>query len=254
MAFCKSCGGPLEGAGRFCVRCGQPVGQPEAVAPETVAPPAAPPTYVPPAYVPPASPPPGAAYQPPQAYAPPQAYVPPVGYPQGAAYPQGAWAPPQKRRSLKWLWISLSALVVVAAVLIALGFTVFKAEEGAGTTPEQTVDRLLKVMASKDLDGVLELMDPSMMEALPTGDALEAARQEIEDSLFSFDSIQFSGIEMSTEETSDTTATVTITKGTVKMTVDGETETEDVSEATEPVTFDVTKIDGKWYVDSAGLF
>jgi hypothetical protein len=269
MAFCKSCGSPLEGAGKFCVRCGQPVGQPEAVAPETAAPLAAAPaiepvaatppeaTYAapvpPPAYVPPAGPPPVAAYPPPQPYTPPAAYTQQGAYPQGA-YPQGAWPPSQRRSSLKWLWISLGAVVVVAAIALVLVFVVFKGGESAGATPEQTVERLFTAMENKDLDTFLDLMDPSMKESLPSGDLLEAAKDEIRDEMFDFDSVKFSNIEMSTEKTSDTTATVTITEGTVEMTVDGEAEANDVNEADEPVTFELTKIDGKWYLDSGMFF
>jgi hypothetical protein len=252
MAFCKSCGSALEGVGRFCVRCGQPVDAPEPVVPEAAA---APPQ---PTYEPPASPPPAATYAPPQpTYAPPPAYIPPAPGPAYAppSYPPGAWAPPQQRRSLKWLWIGLAALVVVVAVVLVLVLVVFKGGDGAATGPEKTVERLLSAMENKDLDAFLDLMDPSMKESLGTGDELEAARQEMIDSMFDFESIEFSNIKMSTEETGDTTATVSIVEGTVTMTdSDGKTEADDIDEETDPVTFDLTKIDGKWYLDSGSFF
>jgi hypothetical protein len=258
MAFCKSCGSPLEGVGKFCVRCGQSVDAPEPIAPETAAPPQ-------PTYAPPASPPPAAAYAPPQStYAQPAAYAPPPAYAPPAtpgsvyappSYPPGAYAPPQQHRSLKWLWIGLAALVVVAAIAVVLVFVVFNGGDGAATGPEETVERLLSAMENQDLDAFLDLMDPSMKESLGTGDELEAARQEMMDSMFDFESIEFSNIKMSTEETGDTTATVSIVEGTVTMTnSDGETETDDIDEETDPVTFDLTKIDGKWYLDSGSFF
>ncbi len=239
MAFCKSCGSPLEGAGKFCVRCGQPVNGPEVIPPEAA-------VAAPPAYVPPAGPSPAATYAPPQpTYAPPQpTYAPPAAY-----------APPQQRRSLKWLWIGLAALVVVAAIAAVLVFVVFKGGDGAATAPEKTVERLLAAAENKDLDALLDLMDPSMMESLGAGDELEVAREEMMEDMFGFESIEFSNIKMSTEETSETTATVTIVEGTVSITdSDGEVETDVIDEETDPVTFDLTKIDGKWYLDSGLLF
>lgn len=98
-------------------------------------------------------------------------------------------------------------------------------------------------------------MDPSLRESLGTGDELEAARQEMMEGMFDFESMEFSNIKMSTEETSETTATVSIVEGTVSITdIDGEIETDDIDEETDPVTFDLTKIDGKWYLDSGSFF
>jgi hypothetical protein len=64
-------------------------------------------------------------------------------------------------------------------------------------------------------------------------------------------SMKFSGIEMSTEITSETTATVTITAGIVTVTdASGETTSEDVKDADSPVTIELVKVDGKWYMES----
>jgi hypothetical protein len=64
--------------------------------------------------------------------------------------------------------------------------------------------------------------------------------------------MEFSGIELSTEMTSDSTATVTVTAGTVTVRdVEGQVTTEDVSEASSPVTIDLVKVDGRWYVASS---
>ena len=49
---------------------------------------------------------------------------------------------------------------------------------------------------------------------------------------------------------SETTATVTIVEGKVTMSDgDGEDYTEDVSDADEPVSLDLVKRDGSWYID-----
>ena len=58
---------------------------------------------------------------------------------------------------------------------------------------------------------------------------------------------------METEDTGEDSATVTITSGSVTITEDGESETEDVTESDEPVTFDLVKRDGSWYLDPYGL-
>jgi len=69
--------------------------------------------------------------------------------------------------------------------------------------------------------------------------------------LASMGSMKFSGIEMFTEMSSDTTATVTLTAGVVTVTdTDGQTTSEDVKDSSSPVTVDLIKQDGTWYMES----
>jgi hypothetical protein len=233
MAYCGSCGKALEGGQKFCRYCGRPVAQAGAATP-----PAAPP-----APAPPPGPAPGAAY------------TPPTAYPPGAAYPSGAWSPPPPRRGKKGLLIGLAALVVVVAVACVLAFVVFKGGGGAAATPEQTVKRLFTAMENKDLDAVLDLMDPQLKKSMPTGDDLKTAKEEMRKTMFDYKSIKFSGIKMSTEMTGDTTATVTITAGSATRTgSDGQTTIEDVKDADTPAAVDLTKQDGSWYLESSSLF
>jgi hypothetical protein len=110
-------------------------------------------------------------------------------------------------------------------------------------------------MENKDLDAVLDLMDPQLKKSMPTGDALTAAKEDMRKTMFDYKSIKFSGIKMSTEMTSDTTATVTITAGSATRTdSDGQTTTEDVKDADTPAAVDLTKQDGSWYLESSSLF
>jgi hypothetical protein len=118
--------------------------------------------------------------------------------------------------------------------------------------PERVVLKLFEVMENQDFPGLLDIFDPAVWEALPAGESLEAAKEALKDTAFGFGEMNFSGIELSTEITSPTTATVTVTAGTVTITdTDGETTSEDVKDADEPVAFDLVNKDGKWYLASS---
>jgi hypothetical protein len=84
---------------------------------------------------------------------------------------------------------------------------------------------------------------------------LEEMMAEMGDAMFEFESIEFSDVELDTEKTSDTTATVTVVGGTVTITnLDGTKETEDVTQAGESIFFDVIERDGVWYLDPVSMF
>ena len=256
MAFCVNCGKPLTEEQKFCPSCG-------AVAGETAPAPAAPPSYAPPAptyaapaptYAAPAAPPPPPGYAPPTPPAPPSygAYAPPPPAPYGVP----GYAP-QQPRSRKGLWISLVAGVLVVAIACALVFVVFWGDikgGGAASTPEKTVSRLLMAMQDKDLDTIFALMDQKALSDAMGGMSMEATKQTLRSVMMDYQSVKFSGIKTSTKSTGETTATVTITEGTVTIKDNaGKVTSEDVKTATEPVTFDLTKIDDKWYLDPTSL-
>jgi hypothetical protein len=236
MAYCTKCGGPLGEGQQFCPNCGQQAGQAGAGTPLVVTPP----------------PVAGAPYGPGGVYPPGPAY----GQPYPAGQGQGYYAAPQKR-SRKGLWITLTALLLAVVVACVLVFAVFYDDifkGGGASTPQGTVTRLLDAMADQDIDALFALMDQTAMSDMLGEDYLDVAKQAMADEMFSGGSVKFSNIKMTTEETSDTTATVTITEGSVTMTDEnGETTTEDVAEAGEPVTFDLVKRDGSWYVDPMAL-
>jgi hypothetical protein len=233
MAQCSKCGGPLNEGQAFCPACGQAVGA--AVDPATAAaqtPPVAP--------VQPTAPPTPAGYAPP-AYAP------------GGVYAPGAY--PSAKGSKKGLWIGVAAAAVIIAVACALVFGVFKDKifDGGGTAakgPEKAVQLLLNAMESKNIDKFFDLVAPASLESLESfGLTIEDAKDMIAEELFSYDSIEFSDIEMETTDTGDGTATVTITGGSVTITADGATETEEATESDAPVEFYCIESDGKWYID-----
>ncbi len=244
MAFCGNCGNALGEGQRFCPSCGQPVGG---------APPAA-------AGMPPSAPQAPAYGQQSPPMAPPQGgYAPPPGYQQapvyGQAYPQQNWGAQPAKGSRKGVWIGLASAVVVIAVACVLVFVVFKGDifGGASSSPEGTVRAMLTAIENRDVDAVYDLLDPDALDQITGFMDEESFKESLSEGLLDTESIKFSDIEMSTDEIDDTTAVVTIVSGSVTMTQDGDTETEDVADAGEPVTFDLVKRDGSWYLDPYGM-
>jgi hypothetical protein len=239
MAFCGSCGNALTEGQRFCPACGQPVGAAPVTAQQ--APPAAQP--VAPAPMP--SMPPQAGYAPP-----PPGYAQPPAYPQG--YGQQAWGAQPAKRSRKGLWIGLASAVVVIAVACVLVFVVFKGDifgGGAASTPEGTVKAMLSAFERKDADALFGLLDPEALDDITGFMTEDDFKTSLSETLADMESVKFSDIDMDTEDTGEGTATVTIVSGSVAVTQDGETQTEDVTESDEPVTFDLVERDGSWYLD-----
>ncbi len=262
MAFCGNCGNALNEGQRFCPSCGRSVGvaapqaaQPPQQAPGPVSPPAGPSAAgLPPqaAYTTPPPPPP--QYAMPPAGGAPSGYPPPPDYGQGYA-PQ-AWGAPPRKRSRAGAWVGLGSAVVVIAIACVLVFVVFKGDifgGGASSEPEGTVEAMFTAFENKDTDTLFGLLDPEALEQITGFMDEDAFKETLKDGLLEFDSIKFSGIEMSTESLDESSAIVTITDGTVSITQDGETETEDVTQADEPVTFDLVKRDGSWYLDPYSL-
>jgi hypothetical protein len=122
----------------------------------------------------------------------------------------------------------------------------------ASASPEDVVRQVFAAMENQDVDALLALMDPTLLSQLPEGTDLEMVKAGIAASLADLGQMKFSDLEMTTEMTSPTTATVTITGGTATVTdAEGNTTTEDVSEASEPVTINLVKVDGMWYLESS---
>lgn len=233
MPDCESCGKPYEGSPRFCPSCGRPIAAAAAVEPVESAEPA---EAAGPAAEAPAPPPP------------------PQYAPQAASQGASSGAEPP-RRSLKWLWIGLAALVVVVAIVLVLVLVVFNGGGGGSgaTGPEKAVTQFFEAMEAKDIDGVFAVISPGLMEGLSaSGMEVDAIKEMMAMTLFGYESITFNDLEMSIEMTSDTTATVTVTGGSVTLVdVSGAEETQDVAEAGEPVSIEVVKVDDTWYLVSS---
>jgi hypothetical protein len=245
MAYCANCGNPLTDNQQFCPNCGQPVG----VAPAQAPPPSPP--------APPVVPAPGLPSAPPDASGQYRPLPGTAGYQQGwSYYPQSQQPPSPPRRSRTGMWIGIATAVVVIGVACGLVFGVFKDDifGGAASSPEEAVRALLTAYEDRDVDAVFDLLDPESIPSLLQGQSEDVVRQMLRAAMFGSETVEFSGIELSTKETSDTTATVTITAGTVTITSDdGETETSDVKEADEPPTLDLVKRDGSWYIDADSM-
>ncbi len=144
------------------------------------------------------------------------------------------------------------ALLVLSVVLLTVGCG------GGSSDPEATVQKFLTALENKDMDAVLELMDPATVatmesDATAAGQSMDDIEALLAAEFFAFDSVKFENIKMETTETGEDTATVTIVEGSVTQTVDGVETTEDVKDSEEPAEFPVVLIDGTWYVDFGSL-
>ncbi len=121
--------------------------------------------------------------------------------------------------------------------------------EGA-KTPQEVVMRFFGAMEDKDLVALMALFDPVTLEQMAEGMDVEALASAMGSALFTYESIEFSGIEVDVEFQDEANATVTVTQGTVTITEsDGSTSMEDVRDADEPVVITVVQRDGYWYAD-----
>ena len=158
------------------------------------------------------------------------------------------------------MWIGAAAAAVVIAVVCVLVFVVFEGGDDKQTASvsndakavEKVVRQLFTAMEKQDAESLFSLMDPAVLGAVPEGEARDAAIAAVKSELATLGKMKFSGIQMSVEITSPTTATVTLTAGTATITdSSGKTTTEDIKDSSTPSTMDLSKLDGKWYIASS---
>jgi len=260
MAYCSNCGKPLEGSGQFCRSCGSPVPEQAAGAAAAPTPPPPPPVY-----------PQGGAYPPPGVPGPPKAgrslkwlwsglgaLVVVVAVACVLVFVVFKSGDDQEAASAL---TTISAAATTQTTVPVVSTTVQTVATTTSTTTETTVQdisdpqkvvlQVFDAMENQDAGALLTVMDPAGLEGLPEGATLDAVKAVMAQELAKMGSMKFSGIEMSTEITSDTTATVTLTAGVVTVTdADGQTTSEDVKEASSPVTVDLIMHDGTWYMES----
>jgi hypothetical protein len=122
---------------------------------------------------------------------------------------------------------------------------------GKTLTPQQVVTQVFAAMEKQDVDALVALMDPSAFGDLPEGASMDAVKAAMKEELAAMGTMKFSGIKMVVQTTGDTTAIATLTAGVVTVTdTNGQTTSEDVKEASSPVTINLVKVDGKWYLES----
>ena len=120
------------------------------------------------------------------------------------------------------------------------------------TSVEKAVRAAFAALENQDIDALLGVMDPAILGLLPAGEALDAAKAAIKAEMAAMGTMKFSGVEMKTEMTSPTTATVTLTAGIVTVTdANGQVTSEDVKDSTSPVTIDMVLQNGQWYMASS---
>jgi hypothetical protein len=275
MAYCAKCGNPLVEGQQFCATCGQRAADGEAAAP-----PAATPAPMPVASPSTPAVPPGWSYTPePQAG--------PGGYPPGQNRRSLKWLWITIAAVVVVAAVTCAAVLVpsheetkttastIAAVVVTTegtgstadtttggttastssGTTASTGSGSTAATPEEAVRKVFDAMEKKDIDAYFAMFDPVALEDALQGISIEDVKAEVGASMFDYKSMKFSDLELSTEMTSDTTATVTVVGGTVSITdLYGATESEDVTAAGESVFFDFIKRDGAWYLDPISMF
>jgi len=126
---------------------------------------------------------------------------------------------------------------------------------GTAETPEEAVLMLLHAMEDKDFDVFFGLMDPAAVEEVLGGLPLEQFKEYMGEEMWPWESMEFSGIRLETTKTGDDSATVTIVEGIATVTdLDGVTSSDSVTEAESPVTFELIRRDGSWYLDPETMF
>lgn len=197
--------------------------------------------------------------------------------------------PRQARRRMKRVWLTVAAGFLTVAVVCVLVFVVFHdnifdgdpgatsgdttattagdqatpsstmAPDTAAETPEQVVQALFVAMEKKDPDALLALLDPMAVETIFAGESAEDMKDQFFAMILDYGSVEFSNIVLSTQMTSETSATVTVTAGTLTVTrANGAKEVRDVSDAERPVELDVNLREEEWHLNPlsmlSGLF
>ena len=191
--YCDKCGREIEDGSLFCKHCGASLGgEAPVLQPETAA----------------------ATHQGPPPYAPtvsqgpvppvPPAYPVPPGGGMGSA-PQPAVPAAGKSKAVPVL-VTVCALLLVGVVVLVLMLTVFKGdgdskgEIGAPADPASVAESFLKALEERDLDGLIDLLDPALLEELE--DEYGREYEDILESYFLADmpeDLEFSDLEFSQE-------------------------------------------------------
>jgi hypothetical protein len=270
MPFCSSCGSEFRGDVKFCASCGQPTAQPATAA---ATPPAAPET-------PPVAPPVQPAGAP--GYYPPPPPPPPSGPRRSLKW---VWIGSGAAAAVIIAIVLVLVLVVfngddedvvfttttTAAGTVTTGqggFTGTSAlppttattaadsgdNKGEAKEVEKVVRMFFKAMEDQDWGKFIDLMDPTLMGAIPEGETRDAAIAAIASSLTSLGTMKFEGLEFKVEMTSPTTATVTLTAGKATITdAAGNKTTEDVKDSGDSAGMEMKKVDGKWYIATSAF-
>lgn len=265
MPFCSSCGNELRGDEKFCAECGQLVPEPGGDTAKAATA-AAPPVEATVAYPPP-----------PPAPTAPRRSMKWVWIGGGAAVAVIAIAcilvfvvfnggDGQEAEDVPTT-LQAAATTLVTVPVVVTETTAVPTSTTAQTAPptsttataatdvasvEKVVLEVFAAPENQDIDALLAFMDPTLLGVLPAGEALDAAKAAIKAEMVALGTMKFSGIEMKTEMTGPTTATVTLTAGVVTVTdANGQTTSEDVKDATSPVTVELVKQNGQWYMASS---
>lgn len=153
----------------------------------------------------------------------------------------------------KVLWISLAASVVVIAVVCVLVFVVFHDQVfGGASGPELKVQEVITAFENRDLEELYALIDPQGVQYLKETNQMDPGQLKtaLGQELMTFDSIDYSGVKMKTEMSSDgQKATVTLVEGKVTSVKAGQSKVEDLKTPADPEEYYLILRDGTWYLD-----
>ncbi|MBC7247454.1 MAG: zinc-ribbon domain-containing protein [Actinobacteria bacterium] len=236
--YCEQCGKEIPPESEFCGYCGAAVGA--GASGGTPPPPTTPPAYQPQ----PPPPAPGTVPPAPGVALPGQPYQ---------AYQQAAPGGPATRKSaLPWI-LGILGVVVAAAVVLVLVFVVFKGGADTGG-PEEVVKTFFKAMEKKDVNALLDIMEPDFVSRLK-----KALGKEYKDMLEEFlvdsyipDDLKVDIRKMDTDIEGDR-AEVTILEGTMTYTDESGDKVRLEASESDMDVIKLVKEGGKWYLSAETL-
>jgi hypothetical protein len=150
-------------------------------------------------------------------------------------------------KSKRVLWIGLAVCVAVMAVACGQG----KATAPL-SGPELKVEDVITALEDRDLETLYAMIDPQGVEYLHQTQQMDPnqLKAALGQELMAFDSIEYSGVKMKTEMSSDGhKATVTLVGGQSTTVKAGQTTVEDYETAVDPEQYYLILRDGTWYLD-----
>ncbi len=259
--FCGKCGNQIPEGVAFCPNCGNAMGsaQPQ---PQTQTQ-----TQEQPAAIP--------EYYTQQQY---DAQHQPYGYDnsQNVTDPYGSYTPAPKKKISKNTVIGIAAVAVVAVALIVALFLIIGGLGKGGSSPEAAAEAFIKAFANLDADKTLDCIPDKILEVIAEDDYDGSLKELKKDLREEFEEMKGDGWDIKVKvkvkenekvsrdelkklkEKYEDDYDVKITEArdiTVKLTVKGEVDDEDINETVER-NLHVIKVGKKWYIDvtQAALF
>jgi zinc-ribbon domain len=242
-SFCPGCGTQLPEGTKFCTNCGAHLEAGSTPPPQgPPAPPGniyqGPPVPPGPAYpVQPPGVPPGAPGQ--------FAAPPPAGY---ETHAMGYEPLPAKKRMGLILGIIGGVVVVAGIVVLILFLTVFNGGGGGGTNdPTALANKYISALQNKNTDSYMDCFEADYFENMAGfTDYLNMDPKEMINMMLKVADFKFSDVQFKVQSQASDSATVVTTAGKGSVSVMGMNRELDMAQ--EPLTFNMIKNGGRWYM------